>query len=147
MSRMTFLGAIALSMFLSAAPLGCATIVKGGEQDISVKAAPGAKVRIYDRDGKKIIEQKMDEAGPRTATLHRGAGYFTRGRYRVVVETAGAPDREFRIEGSVNGWYAAGNFFFGGLLGYLVVDPLSGAMWTLSPDEIDATAAQGPSSP
>ena len=32
--------------------------------------------------------------------------------------------------------YLVGNFFIGGLIGWLVVDPLTGAMWTLSPDTI-----------
>lgn len=36
------------------------------------------------------------------------------------------------------GWYIAGNLLVGGILGWLIVDPLSGAMWTLSPAQVDA---------
>lgn len=30
-------------------------------------------------------------------------------------------------------WYAVGNLFIGGLVGWLIVDPATGAMWTLDP--------------
>jgi len=31
----------------------------------------------------------------------------------------------------LDGWYIAGNLLFGGLIGYFIVDPATGAMWTL----------------
>jgi hypothetical protein len=39
----------------------------------------------------------------------------------------------------------AGNFVFGGLIGWLVVDPLSGAMYNLEPEHIEEgeTAGKG----
>lgn len=43
-----------------------------------------------------------------------------------------------QIHRGLNGWYLFGNLFFGGLLGYLVVDPLTGAMWTLD-EEVEAS--------
>ncbi len=36
------------------------------------------------------------------------------------------------IESRVDGWYIVGNLFFGGLLGYLIIDPATGTMWTLN---------------
>jgi len=36
----------------------------------------------------------------------------------------------------LNGWYI-GNLLFGGLIGLLIVDPLTGAMWTLDPKDIN----------
>jgi hypothetical protein len=36
---------------------------------------------------------------------------------------------------SVNGWYV-GNVIFGGLVGFLIVDPLTGAMWVLEPKDV-----------
>ena len=36
-----------------------------------------------------------------------------------------------KIERGVDGWYILGNLFFGGLIGWLIVDPATGAMWTL----------------
>jgi len=39
----------------------------------------------------------------------------------------------------VSAWYVAGNFVFGGLIGWLIVDPLTGGMWTISPENVDAS--------
>jgi hypothetical protein len=36
----------------------------------------------------------------------------------------------------------AGNFLFGGLIGWIIVDPISGAMWTLKPENINADLRQ-----
>ncbi|WP_342358093.1 hypothetical protein [Arsenophonus nasoniae] len=33
----------------------------------------------------------------------------------------------------------AGNLFFGGLIGWLIVDPFNGGIYTLRPEKIDAT--------
>lgn len=47
------------------------------------------------------------------------------------------------ISGKIDvGWYLVGNIFIGGLIGWLIVDPLTGAMWTLSPDMIYAPLGQ-----
>src|SRR5436305_14092712 len=42
------------------------------------------------------------------------------------------------VHATINGWYF-GNLAFGGVIGMLVVDPLTGAMYTLEPDQIDQT--------
>lgn len=51
--------------------------------------------------------------------------------YKVLVSKEGYKDIEFTIDSRANGIYLAGNLVFGGLIGWLVVDPLTGAMWTL----------------
>ena len=43
---------------------------------------------------------------------------------------------EVNLTSSVSGWYFA-NLVFGGGIGMLIVDPLTGAMYNLSPDKID----------
>jgi hypothetical protein len=40
------------------------------------------------------------------------------------------------LESNVSGWYV-GNILFGGLIGMLIVDPITGAMYTLSPQNVD----------
>lgn len=42
------------------------------------------------------------------------------------------------IRSELSGWYF-GNIVFGGLIGMLIVDPATGAMWNLSPDKIEQT--------
>jgi hypothetical protein len=47
------------------------------------------------------------------------------------------------LHSSVSGWYF-GNVVFGGLIGMLIVDPLTGAMYNLTPEKIEQplTASQ-----
>ena len=47
-----------------------------------------------------------------------------------------------QLKATANGWYIAGNFVFGGLIGWFIVDPLTGKMYNLSPKEINATLGQ-----
>lgn len=60
----------------------------------------------------------------------------------MIIEKDGYEKKQLTVYGSPNGWYIGGNFVFGGLIGYLIVDPLTGAMWTLTPDRITAELAQ-----
>lgn len=116
---------------------GCASIIgKGSPQVITINSNPSdVNLRIEDsRTGSTIYVGKT----PYTATLNRGAGYFKSARYDVVLEKDGYQTRQFIIQGSPNGWYIGGNLIFGGLIGWLIVDPLTGAMWTLSPEFINA---------
>ncbi|MEW6291598.1 MAG: hypothetical protein AB1545_17315, partial [Thermodesulfobacteriota bacterium] len=50
------------------------------------------------------------------------------------------------VESKANGWYILGNLLFGGLIGYLIVDPATGAMWNLTPDKIDTTLEENKTS-
>jgi hypothetical protein len=40
---------------------------------------------------------------------------------------------------TVDGWYVAGNLFLGGLIGWLVIDPASGAMWKIDPEYVNVS--------
>ena len=50
-----------------------------------------------------------------------------------------------KLDSSLSGWYF-GNIIFGGLIGMLIVDPVTGAMYNLTPAKIEqplsATEAQ-----
>lgn len=118
------------SMVLS----GCASIMSGSNQTIAIKSTPSeATLKVYDKNGEVIITDKT----PFIATLKRGTGFFSKANYRAVVEKDGYESKEIKIEGRLNGWYLGGNLLFGGLIGWLIVDPASGAMWTLEPKEIN----------
>lgn len=112
---------------------GCASVIgKGSPQMITINSNPSeANLKIENlRNGSMVYSGKT----PYTATLERGAGYFKSARYNVIIEKDGYNSRQLMIDGSPNGWYIGGNFIFGGLIGWLIVDPLTGAMWTLSPE-------------
>jgi hypothetical protein len=115
--------------------VGCASIISGGAKKITLNTTPpGAKVTIYDKSGKVISTNQT----PAIVSLDRSQGYFRGQEYRIVIEKPGFKPSELRVRSTINGWYF-GNIFFGGLIGMIIVDPLTGAMFTLSPDHIEQT--------
>lgn len=125
---------ITAAALLAAAGLcGCASIVDGGTPKISINSAPeGAKVTVFDTKDRSVT----NGITPFVASLKRSRGYFSGANYRLVFELAGHQKAEATITAKVNGWYI-GNIFFGGLLGMLIVDPATGAMWSLHPKMIE----------
>jgi hypothetical protein len=73
---------------------------------------------------------------PFTVSLDPKRGYFKGQSYTVRFELDGYRTDEVVIRSEMSGWYW-GNLVFGGLIGMLVVDPLTGSMWNLSPDKLD----------
>jgi hypothetical protein len=115
-----------------AALTGCATIVHGGARSISVASTPaGAHVSIYDRSNTLV----QTNTTPFVAQLSPGAGYFRGQTYRLVFELPGHGTAEVKLKPVLSGWYV-GNLLFGGVIGMLIVDPLTGAMYDLAPDKI-----------
>ncbi|WP_153131129.1 hypothetical protein [Dechloromonas hortensis] len=114
---------------------GCATIVGSTTQSVTIKSVPeGANISITNRAGEKIHTGMT----PATITLKKSAGYFKAESYTVKFQKDGYEAKELIVSGQVNGWYF-GNIIFGGLIvGMLIVDPMTGAMFSLSPDTIDA---------
>ena len=122
---------------------GCATIIKGQWQDVDINSTPsGATLQIFDRNDELVYEGQT----PATVELKRGDGYFRGQRYRVEISGEGGQNRTVQIENSVNGWYIAGNVLLGGLIGWVVVDPITGGMFNLRPKNIDTQLAAAPSS-
>ncbi|NOZ69399.1 MAG: PEGA domain-containing protein [Deferribacteres bacterium] len=120
---------------------GCASIVSKSNYPVSINSFPeGATITIKDKKGMPIYKGKT----PTTVTLKSGAGFFSGASYAVTFEKSGYEAQTMFIEKELDGWYI-GNFLFGGLIGLLIVDPATGAMWKL-PDNITATLAEKTSS-
>jgi hypothetical protein len=122
--------------FLFLIPLlftGCSSIVDGGSSNhVQINSNPtGAKLSIYDKDGKAISVQTT----PANLTLKRDHGYFSGEDYKMILEATNCYPYEVHVKSTVDGWYF-GNLLFGGLIGLLVVDPATGAMYTLKPAEL-----------
>ena len=116
-----------------AALSGCATIVHGGPRSVAVASnPPGAKVTIYDRSNSVV----QTSTTPFIANLPTHFGYFKGQNYRLVFELPSYTTAEAHLQSSVSGWYFA-NLVFGGLIGMLIVDPLTGAMYNLTPEKIE----------
>jgi len=57
----------------------------------------------------------------------------------VTISKDGYKTQTIPVKSKPNGWYIAGNFIFGGLIGWFIVDPLNGAMYNLSPEQVNAS--------
>jgi hypothetical protein len=69
--------------------------------------------------------------------LPAGTNYFQPERYTVHYSKKGYLPTFQTIDTSLNPWYF-GNIIFGGIIvGMVIVDPLTGAMWSLE-DEVSA---------
>lgn len=74
---------------------------------------------------------------PTTVTLQKSSGkYWGKKSFAVTISKPGYQSQTIPIVATANGWYIAGNIVFGGLIGWFIVDPLNGNMYTLSPDAV-----------
>ena len=109
---------------------GCASIVGDSKYPVNVSSTPsGANFTIKNKDGVVV----HNGSTPNTVTLPSGRGYFKGEAYTITFKKEGYADTSASLETSMSGWYW-GNLLFGGLIGMLVVDPLTGAMYKLPAD-------------
>lgn len=125
------------SLFIFALLVGCATIMgKSSPETLNVRSNPEqATVVITDEFGTKIFEGKT----PTTIALEKKKGYFRGKKYSVRITKEGYREHNITVDTKVNGWYIGGNLIFGGLIGWLIVDPATGGMWSLDTNELDVT--------
>lgn len=116
---------------------GCATIIGHNTQTVGLKSVPpGAHVVITDETGNVTFQGTT----PTTVTLKKSNGHYFGGKdYMVKLTLPGYRETDIALKTSPNGWYIGGNILFGGLIGWLIVDPFNGGMYTLSPEQVDAT--------
>jgi len=126
---------IALGLVISI--MGCASIVSKSMYPVTINSQPkGADITIKDENGQLMYEGKT----PTTLTLAAGEGYFHGKDYTVTFSKPGFGEQRTIIKSGLDGWYI-GNILFGGLIGFLIVDPLTGAMFKL-PKEVTVTLAE-----
>lgn len=114
---------LALSCLLTS----CASIVSKSSYSVTFDSAPtGADITVRDEKGQIVHSGRA----PTAVTLDASDGYFSRGRYEVEATLPGYNPASTQVSAKLDGWYW-GNILFGGLIGMLIVDPLTGAMWRL----------------
>jgi hypothetical protein len=118
---------------------GCATIITGTSQKVDIATEPkGADIKVYNAEGNVVASG----TSPCEVSLAKGDGFFKAANYKVAITSPGHPEKDIQLQGQMEiGWYVVGNFFLGGILGWLIIDPASGAMWTLSPSSVDEKLA------
>ena len=106
---------------------GCATIMSHGPQTLPILTQPdGAECEITDvAAGKSVVKAKTAH----TAVLERGNGYFQKKYYDITLSKEGCVAGKVSITPELNPWYIS-NLLLGGITGMLIVDPLTGSIWT-----------------
>lgn len=117
----------------------CCSIVSKSTYPVTISSnPPGASFTLKKANGIAMSTGTT----PATITLSSSNGYFQPAKY-IVEFTRKGVTQSIPLNASINGWYF-GNLLFGGIIGLLIVDPATGAMWRLD-DNVIATFNQNAS--
>ena len=116
----------------------CASIVSDSKGVVTVSSNPtAAQIAIADQSGVEVYRGTT----PASITLDASAGYFDGQEYTITFSKEGYDPTTVKVDSRINGWYV-GNIVFGGFIGWLIVDPLTGAMWALDAEHVNGTLAE-----
>lgn len=106
---------------------GCASILSTSDYAVSISSSPdGAKYAIADKSGRTVDSGTT----PAIVNLSASSGFFSGQQYVITFNKEGYAERNFTLTSELDGWYI-GNILFGGIIGLLIVDPATGAMFKL----------------
>jgi hypothetical protein len=118
---------LALMLLLSLLLTGCASVMSTNISQVSIQSdPPGAEFIISNKKGTDVSRGIT----PQTVYLRADAGYMRGEDYSIKFQKPGYADELSTHSSQLNGWYF-GNLLFGGAIGMLVIDPLTGSMWKL----------------
>lgn len=118
---------------------GCASIFSTSNYAVAVDSVPsGAPIKVTDDNGYTLY----DGLSPTTLNLKSGDGFFRGAKYTITSYNAEGVAQSTSISAGIDGWYFA-NLFIGGILGMVIIDPATGAMWSL-PSRVTVNVAAEP---
>lgn len=132
--------ALALVGFLAT---GCASFYRHSADDIAVgneqiqfiSDPQYSKIEVEDLNLRQVIYKGET---PVRLELKTGAKYNEGKVYQVTFSKPGYKTTKIILKGIPDEkYYKAGNIFFGSLVGWAVVDPITGAAWTLKHNSND----------
>ena len=111
---------------MTAAVSGCASIVSDSTYPVMVSSEQkGTSFDVTNSDG--IVVHSGET--PTIIQLPASSGYFQGETYYVAFQKNEEKKTQL-LDSGIDGWYF-GNLLFGGLIGFLIVDPASGSMFDL----------------
>lgn len=109
------------------------SIVSKSNWPLIINSNPlGAKIVITDKTGKAVYSGNT----PALVKLKSETSYFVKQSYILKISMDGYETKNIPLECSLNAWYF-GNLLLGGFLGMMVIDPLTGAMYSLDDEFIN----------
>ena len=107
---------------------GCASIVSKSEYPVAITSNPIGADFVVKRDNGVPVASGVT---PSTIVLPASEGYFQPAKYTIEYKRKGVM-QSVPLTAKIDGWYF-GNLLFGGvIIGMLIVDPATGAMWRLN---------------
>ncbi|WP_320814426.1 PEGA domain-containing protein [Flavobacterium sp.] len=132
--KITSLG-LAISFLLLSS---CASIVSKSNYPISINSSPSeAKILITNKKGVEVYSGNT----PATLELKSGSGFFGKAQYQVKFTKDGYESKTVPVYFKLDGWYF-GNILLGGLIGMLIIDPATGAMYKLDTEFLNETLSR-----
>lgn len=121
---------------------GCATIVGDEHASLPIKSTPAdAQILIIDEAGRTAYRGRTPDQVP----LRKSDGHYWGGKqFTVAISKRGYLTPRIKVDTRPNALYLGGNLIFGGIIGWLVVDPTSGKMYDLSREGIEVTLQKHP---
>ena len=120
----------------------CASIVTKSAYPLSINSNPtNAKINIINKKGNEIYSGNT----PAVVRLPASNGFFSKAEYQVKFSADGYDEMTMPVTFSLDGWYL-GNILFGGLIGMLIIDPATGAMWKIDSEHLSVTLKPSASS-
>ena len=108
----------------------CATVASDSKYPVTITSNPNeAKITIADNNNRVVYEGKT----PAVVSLEASNGFFQKASYTIRFEKEGFDDSLYTLTSTLDGWYW-GNLLIGGVIGMVIIDPLTGAMWKLDPN-------------
>lgn len=118
-----FVIAFSLLILLSS----CASIVSKNNYNVYFDTNPiKGNLTIFDKKNRVVFEGNT----PATVKLPSYYAYFSRAEYLIKFSAVGYKNKVVPLRAKVDGWYW-GNFYFGNLIGFLIIDPATGSMYKI----------------
>ena len=121
-----------ITILLSSQFMSCASIVGRSRYAVPLNSDPSeANVRVVNEIGQEVFNGKT----PTMVQLESGKAYFDRQHYVATFTKDGHLQSTRNINAAIQPWYW-GNFLLGGVIGFLIIDPLTGDMFKIDESPI-----------
>ena len=117
---------------------GCATMMNDSSKTVQITSnVPQANYSIKNKVGLVV----QNGVTPSSVNLKVAAGPYSGEKFLIDFTKDGYLPSTAVLDSEISGWWFGNLLLFGGILGFAVIDPMSGKMWTL-PDSVNGQLNQ-----
>lgn len=122
----------AAALFLA----GCGTLnLKESAEEFHLRSVPSnALVQVIDKSNGKVVASGKT---PYRVSLPKRQDFFEGKNYQVRFQKEGFETKNVEVKSEFSRYYGLGNLLSTGPIGWVLVDPGTGAMWTLVPQDMN----------